>query len=97
MSEEKQLLLKLREYSEHLIEANKSAIAELNDLRTKNKFLATELADQKEELKRTKEALNVAKIAKGSTEEGNGNQHDLREKIDELVREVDECIALLNM
>ncbi len=97
MSEEKQLLLKLREYSEHLIEANKSAIEELNDLRTKNKFLATELADQKEELKRTKEALNVAKIAKGSTDKGNENQHDLREKIDELVREVDECIALLNM
>lgn len=68
----------------------KSRNAELEQLVTQQKNALTELEEQNK----------VVKIAKAVTDPGNyrddGDRNEQRKRLNELVREIDKCIALLN-
>ncbi len=58
------------------------------------KELTTTSAEQKETIKQLEEKVNILKLAKTlETKEGN---IEAKVKINELVREIDKCIGMLN-
>ena len=73
-----------------------------NDLRTKNKELKVEnelirrsLQSKNEEIKQLEIKYERVKLSGALLGEG-GNAGEAKKKINELVREIDRCVALLN-
>jgi chromosome segregation ATPase len=73
-----------------------------NDLRTKNKELKIEnelvrrsLQEKNEEIKQLEIKYQRVKLSGALLGEG-GNAGEAKKKINELVREIDRCVALLN-
>jgi len=73
-----------------------------NDLRTKNKELKIEnelvrrsLEEKNEEIKQLEIKYQRVKLSGALLGEG-GNAGEAKKKINELVREIDRCVALLN-
>ena len=73
-----------------------------NDLRTKNKELKIEnelvrrsLQEKNEEIKQLEIKYQSVKLSGALLGEG-GNAGEAKKKINELVREIDRCVALLN-
>jgi hypothetical protein len=63
-----------------------------------NEMMKQETVSQKEKIKELENQLNVLKLAK-SVSSGNGNDSDraeLKRKINEMVKEIDMCVGLLN-
>ena len=69
--------------------------SENNILKNRNKELEQTVTEQKNVLIQLKEQNKVAKIAKAVTEDDD-DRREQRKRLNELVREVDKCIALLN-
>jgi len=85
---------KVVEKTERLIELC-AALQEENDLSTlENDSLKAALAASKERNKELEEKLRVLKLAK-SFSETNEKTLDIKQKINEFVREIDKCIVLL--
>lgn len=80
---------------EKLVLQHRRAIAENNNLKQDNDFLKKTLSKQKLELKELEERNKVLKLAKSIGDE-EGKNTDIKLKINELVREIDKCIALVN-
>lgn len=77
-----------------LIAKHNDLIAENSELKAKQKNLLESLENQNNLIEQLKEKNRNLKIAKSvNLEEGNG---EVKNKIDELVREIDKCIGLLN-
>ncbi|MDT3404508.1 hypothetical protein [Mucilaginibacter terrae] len=71
------------------------ALQEENDLlKLENQSLNTALDVSKEKTKELEEKLRVLKLAK-SFSETNEKSLDIKQKINEFVREIDKCIVLL--
>ncbi|MEI7489945.1 MAG: hypothetical protein WCK92_00995 [Bacteroidota bacterium] len=66
---------------------NASLTSDLNQLKKTNE-------EQKQVIKGLEEKIRILRIAK--TSEGKENNSDLKATINELVREIDKCIGLLN-
>jgi len=82
------------EKTERLIELC-GALQEENDLlKLENESLKVALAISKEKNKEFEEKLRVLKLAK-SFSETNEKNLDIKQKINEFVREIDKCIVLL--
>ena len=82
------------EKTERLIELC-GALQEENDLlKLENESLKVALAISKEKNKEFEEKLRVLKLAK-SFSETNEKTLDIKQKINEFVREIDKCIVLL--
>ncbi len=82
------------EKTERLIELC-GALQEENDLlKLENESLKVALAISKEKNKEFDEKLRVVKLAK-SFSETNEKTLDIKQKINEFVREIDKCIVLL--
>lgn len=82
------------EKTERLIELC-GALQEENDLlKLENESLKVALAISKEKNKEFDEKLRVLKLAK-SFSETNEKTLDIKQKINEFVREIDKCIVLL--
>lgn len=64
-------------------------------LRAKNLELNQMITDQKNVLSKLEEQNKVVKIAKAVTDDDE-DRKEQRKRLNELVREVDKCIALLN-
>lgn len=77
-----------------LIALNSSLTGENSQLKLRLAGLIDEIEDQKKNIEQLKEKNNYLKIAK-SVKQFEGNA-DIKKKIDELVREIDKCIGLLN-
>jgi bifunctional DNA-binding transcriptional regulator/antitoxin component of YhaV-PrlF toxin-antitoxin module len=77
-----------------LIALNKVLTDENSQLKEKQVELINNTEDQKKIIKQLKDKNNFLKIAK-SVKQFEGNA-DVKSKIDELVREIDKCIGLLN-
>jgi predicted nuclease with TOPRIM domain len=77
-----------------LIARHNNLIAENVELKEKQKSLKETLENQHNLIKQLKDKNRNLKIAK-SVKLGEGNS-DVKIKIDELVREIDKCIGLLN-
>ena len=77
-----------------LITSHDHLIKENAELKQEQKRLIENLEQQKKLIEQLKEKNRNLKISKSvSLEEGND---DVKNKIDELVREIDKCIGLLN-
>jgi recombination DNA repair RAD52 pathway protein len=63
-------------------------------LNAKNKELSDKIKEQNKIIEQLKDKDNYIKIAQ-SVKQSEGNT-DVKKKIDELVREIDKCIGLLN-
>jgi hypothetical protein len=73
-----------------------SALQEENSkLKSRNEELELVVNDQKNVLGRLEEQNKVVKIAKAVSEDDE-DRKEQRKRLNELVREVDKCIALLN-
>jgi len=71
------------------------ALQEENDLlKLENQSLSTALNVSKDKSKELEEKLRVLKLAK-SFSETNEKSLDIKQKINEFVREIDKCIVLL--
>ena len=87
-------LNKVVEKTERLI-ALCAAMQEENDLlKLENQSLAAALNASKDKTKELDEKLRVLKLAK-SFSETNEKTLDIKQKINEFVREIDKCIVLL--
>lgn len=87
-------LSKVVEKTERLIELC-AALQEENDLmKLENQSLKVAIAVSKEKNKDVEEKLRVLKLAK-SFSETNEKNLDIKQKINEFVREIDKCIVLL--
>jgi len=94
MSEVKKLVDQINSKINKLISAKQSLLVENNKLQNKQEELLKRIEEQNkiiEELKNKNEYLAIAKNVKQT--EGNS---DVNRKIEEMVREVDKCIELLN-
>ena len=70
-------------------------VAENERLRSANEQLEVEISTQKKANHILDEQNKVAKIAKSVSPDTEGRKEE-RKKLNELVREIDKCIALLN-
>ena len=68
---------------------------ELGDSRLKVEELTTAFASQKSEIERLTEKNKILRIANGNGSD-NEQKREIKLKINEIVREVDKCIAQLN-
>lgn len=66
-----------------------------NDLRTKNNDLQQTIEQQTNIIKELERNYKNLQIAKAVSETG-GDTREAKQKIEEIVREIDTCIALLN-
>ena len=78
---------KLISHLKKLKEENETLIIELNKQKQSNE-------EQKQVIKGFEEKILILKIARMT--EGKENNSDVRARINELVREIDKCIGLLN-
>jgi len=77
-----------------IVDLQNYSSVENNTLRKENYQLSKIIEEQKVIIKKLEEKVEVLKIAK-SVDEGE-NVFQTKLKINELVREIDRCIALLN-
>ena len=85
----------LSERVEKLVAAQSDLKNENAELRSRNTELEQAVNDQKNVLSKLEEENKVVKIAKAVTDDDE-DRKEQRKRLNELVREVDKCIALLN-
>ena len=76
-----------------LIDRKKTLETELVEYRNRQRELEEKIARQSVEIDELKEKNKILRIAKPY---GDGNNREIKLKINEIVREVDKCIAQLN-
>ncbi|PTQ95722.1 hypothetical protein C8P68_105230 [Mucilaginibacter yixingensis] len=84
----------IMERTERLITLCNSLQEDNDMLRLENQSLAVALDTSREKTKDVEEKLRVLKLAK-SFSETNEKSLDIKQKINEFVREIDKCIVLL--
>ncbi len=80
---------------EKLIIQHKKAKEDLKQLKEENSFLQGKLTDAKVQVKELEEQNKVLKLAK-SLSGKEGKSTEIKLKINELIREIDKCIAQVN-
>ena len=68
---------------------------DMEDLKVENKGLKINLKDKEDELAETEKKYERLKLT-GALRGDGGNAQESKQRIGELVREIDRCIALLN-
>lgn len=82
---------------EKLIHLHRSLLDQNKDLALEKQELMARVKNQEQEIKQLNENYRILKITKTLAEAApNETNADARSKINELVREIDKCIALLN-
>lgn len=95
MSELTNLLDVVQGQINELIAKNEATLNELDKLKQENSELSEAITQKDNELMKVREQLKVYKLA-GSVSVEKSDRSELRAQVNELVREVDRCIALLN-
>jgi predicted ribonuclease YlaK len=85
----------IREKLDKLIQMQQGLGLENKQLRAQNELLKNNLEAQRKELDNQTEKNKIIKLAK-SLSEAETDNHDIKLKVNELIREVDKCISLLN-
>ncbi|MEO6882921.1 MAG: hypothetical protein ABI199_02725 [Bacteroidia bacterium] len=80
---------------EHLVRAHKKLLEKSISLENEQLMLLEKIENQKNAIKNLEESNKIAKLAQAISQE-NENTSDVKSKINELVREIDKCMALLN-
>ena len=81
---------------QHLTEINKKLSSKADELENKVNRLEENISTRITEFNEIKEKYKVLKMTKKLEGSETGNSKDLKLKINEMVREIDKCIALLN-
>ena len=93
MSNFSDIIIELEKKIIQLIEQKKSLETEVETLRKSEAVLSEKAAAHEKIEKELREKNSILRIAGGNNEEGN---REIKLKINEIVREVDKCIAQLN-
>ena len=80
---------------EKLVDLHHRTKKELSALQTQHNHLTQTVSQQKQNIKDLEDRSKVLKLSK-SLSNNNENTTELKLKINELIREVDKCIALSN-
>lgn len=95
MSDLKSIATSLESKIEKLVDLHHKTKKELSALKTQNASLHQTLDQQKQAIKDLEEKGKILRLSK-SLSTTNENTTELKLKINELIREVDKCISLLN-
>ncbi len=95
MSDLKSIASSLENKIEKLVDLHHRNKKELSSLKTENNHLNQTIDQQKKAIKDLEEKGKVLKLSK-SLSTTNENTTELKLKVNELIREVDKCISLLN-
>ena len=79
-----------------LIQLYQSVQKEKEEILTENNKLESDLSDKDETIKRLEEKIKLLRITKSVSTQDDERNKESRQKINEYVREIDKCIALLN-
>ena len=69
---------------------------EKEEILSQTLVLKSDLSERKEEIRRLEEKINLLRITKSIVTQDVEKNKESRQKINEYVREIDKCIALLN-
>ena len=94
MSDIRGRLVEIEKKINHLIEKKQILLEQNSVLNKQYKELSLKLEEKEEMIRELKDKNNYIKISQ-SVKQSEGNT-DVKIKIDELVREIDKCIGLLN-
>lgn len=84
----------LKHKVEELVDMHRHALDENSALKSQNAELRNRINEQEKEIERLTESYKVMKLSEGVRSKGDTRETNL--KINELVREIDKCIAQLN-
>jgi uncharacterized protein YoxC len=79
-----------------LIQLYQSVQKEKEEILTENNKLESDLSDKEKTIKRLEEKIKLLRITKSVSAQDDERNKESRQKINEYVREIDKCIALLN-
>jgi len=79
-----------------LIQLYQSVQKEKEEILTENNKLESDLSDKEKTIKRLEEKIKLLRITKSVSTQDDKRNKESRQKINEYVREIDKCIALLN-
>jgi len=79
-----------------LIQLYQSAQKEKEETLTENNQLISDLSDKDKTINSLEEKIKLLRITKSVSTQDNEKNKESRQKINEYVREIDKCIALLN-
>ena len=79
-----------------LIQLYQSVQKEKEEILTENNKLELDLSDKEKTIKRLEEKIKLLRITKSVGTQDDERNKESRQKINEYVREIDKCIALLN-
>ena len=79
-----------------LIKLYQSVQKEKEEILTEINKLKSDLSDKDESIKKLEEKIKLLRITKSVSTQDDKRNKESRQKINEYVREVDKCIALLN-
>ena len=79
-----------------LIQLYQSVQKEKEEILTENNKLELDLSDKEKTIKRLEEKIKLLRITKSVSTQDDEKNKESRQKINEYVREIDKCIALLN-
>ena len=92
----KESVMQLESKIEKLISLHQSALKELNSLKKENKFLTEELSREKEHVRDLVNKASTSKLVNTNQLRSEEDTKNLKQTVQGLIQEVDECIALLN-
>ncbi|MBI4945995.1 MAG: hypothetical protein HY840_06300 [Bacteroidetes bacterium] len=95
MSDLKSIVVSLEGKIEKLVDLHHRTKKELSALKTQSNHLTQTIDQQKQTIKELEEKSKILRLSK-SLSTTNENTYELKLKINELIREVDKCISLLN-
>ena len=79
-----------------LIKLYQSVQKEKEDILTENNNFKLDLSAKDESIKKLEEKIKLLRITKSVSTQDDKRNKESRQKINEYVREIDKCIALLN-
>jgi len=79
-----------------LIQLYQSAQKEKEETLTENNQLISDLSDKDKTINSLEEKIKLLRITKSASTQDDERNKESRQKINEYVREIDKCIALLN-
>ena len=79
-----------------LIKLYQSVQKEKEEILTEHNKLESDLSDKDKTIKRLEEKIKLLRITKSVSTQDDKRNKESRQKINEYVREIDKCIALLN-
>jgi len=92
----KDLVVNIESKVKKIISLYNSLKKEKEEILQENNTLKSEVEDRKTDIKRLEEKIKLLRITRSVSAQDVEKNKESRQKINEYVREIDKCIALLN-